>query len=207
LRGNISIQKKKIFAISGAVTVSVLTAVYATGRNIQKLVDRSQHQQSIGLRSSESRSCWLGIAGNVIGLASVGFTVIPASTVAMALARQIVSTGSHFVNAVRVTNWLTNKIRGLLTRRKFARYLTHICICENHQSRKETLLEKLWGIVKDFITEDVFHKNNGISGIPKDHSFQEVFKLFKGKEKYGITLLNLETADTSVQDTAQISLV
>ena len=63
------------------------------------------------------------------------------------------------------------------------------------------------GHIKDFITEDVFHKNNGISGIPKDHSFQEVFKLFKVKEKYGITLLNLETADTSMQGTAQISLV
>jgi len=111
---------KFFFSVSGTVTVSVLSAVYATGRNIQKLVDRSQHQQSIGLRSFESRSCWLGIAGNVIGLASVGVTVIPASTVAMALARRIVSTGSHVANAVRVTNWLINKIRELLTRRKFA---------------------------------------------------------------------------------------
>jgi len=170
-------------------------------------VDRSQHQQNVGPRSSESRSCWLGIAGNVIGLVSAGLTVIPGSTAAMALARQIVSNGSRFVNAVRVTNWLTSKIRELLTRRKFARHLTDIYFCENHQSQKETLLEKIKGILKDFIIEDVFHKNNRISGIPKDHFFQEVFKLFKGKEKYGFTLLNLETANTSFQDTAQISLV
>jgi len=169
-------------------------------------VDRSHHQQSIGLRSSEARSCWLCIAGNVIGLASVGFTVIPASTAAMELARRIVSTGSRVVNAVSGTNCLINKIRELFTRRKFVRYLTDIYICENHQSEKEELLEQMCGIVKDFITEDVFHKNVRISGIPKDHSFQEVFKLFKGKEKYGLTLLNLKTVDTLTQDTAQISL-
>jgi len=170
-------------------------------------VDRSQHQQNVGLRSSEARSCWLCIAGNVIGFASVGVTLIPGSTVAMALARQIVSTGSHVANAVRVTNWLTNKIRELLKRRKFARHLTHIYIGDYHQSQNETLHEKMWGIVKDFIIEDIFHKNNRISGIPKDHSFQEVFKIFRGKENYGVTLLYLETADTILQDTAQISLV
>ena len=169
-------------------------------------MDRSQHQQSIGLRSSEARTCWLCIAGNVIGLASVGFTVIPASTAAMALARQIVSTGSHVANAVKMTNGLRNKTRMLLTRRKFVRHLTGIYICENHQSEKEELLEQMCGIVKDFITEDVFHKNGRISGIPKDHSFQEMFKLFKGGEKYGLTLLNLKTVDTLTQDTAQISL-
>ena len=133
------------FSVSGTVTVSVLTAVYATGRNIQKLVDRSLHQQSIGLRSSQVRNCWLGIAGNVIGLASVCVTVLPGSTAAMTLARQIISTGSHFVNAVRVTNWLTNKIRGLLTRRKFVWHLTDIYISEIPQSRKKHYLRKYAG--------------------------------------------------------------
>ena len=90
------------------------------------------------------------------------------------------------INAVRVTNWLANKIRVLLIRRTFARHLTDIYICENHQSQKEKFREKMWGIIKIFFTEDVFRKNNRISGIPKDHSFQEMFKLCKGKEKYGI---------------------
>ena len=144
-RGSSPLKRKKVLSILGAVTISVLTAVYATGRNIQKLVDRSQHQQNVGLRSSESRSCWLGITGNVTGSASVGVTVIPGSTAAMALARQMVSTGSRVVNAVRATNWLANNIRDLLTRRKFARHLTDIYICENHQSQKKNSVRKCGG--------------------------------------------------------------
>ena len=63
----------------------------------------------------------------------------------------------------------------------------------------------MWGILKDFMTEEVFHTKCRISGLPNDHFFQEVFKIFKGKEKYGFTLLNLETANTSAQDAVQIS--
>jgi len=79
-----------LFSISEAFTVSVFSGVYASGRNIQTLVDRRQHQQNIGLRSSEARSCWLGIVGNVIGFASGGATVAVGSSAAMAMAGQIV---------------------------------------------------------------------------------------------------------------------
>ena len=53
-------------------------------------MDRRQHQQNIGLRSSESRSSWLVIAGNVIGIASGGATVAAGPSAAMAMAEQIV---------------------------------------------------------------------------------------------------------------------
>jgi len=199
-------RKKNLFFISGAFAVSALTGVYATGRSIQTLVDRRQHQQNIGLRSSESRSCWLGIAGNVIGIASGGATVAAGSSAAMAMAEQIVlksvKTGSF---AMGGTNFLTNKIRKLSTRRKFAAHLTDIYNCENNQSEKEKLHEKMWGIVNDFIILEVFHKKDRISGIPNDHFFQGIFEIFKGNEKYGFTLLKFETTNTSAQDAAQIS--
>jgi hypothetical protein len=81
-------------------------------------VDRSQHQQNIGLRSSESRSCWLGIAGNLMGVASGGATVAAGSICAMTSAGQIaltsVTVGLTVVNGVNVDNGLTNIIRRLL---------------------------------------------------------------------------------------------
>jgi hypothetical protein len=91
--------------------------------------------------------------------------------------------------------------------RKFARRLADIYNCENHHSQKEKSHEKLWGIVKDFMTVQVLLKKYRISGIPNDHVFHEVFEIFKGKEQYGIDLLNLETANTSAQDDVQISLL
>ena len=82
-----------------------------------------------------------------MGFDSGGSTVAAAVTVGsfavMPLAGQIVlksvKAGSVVVNGVRVTHGLTNKIRKLLTRRKFARYLTDIHKCENNQSEKEKL--------------------------------------------------------------------
>jgi hypothetical protein len=172
-------------------------------------VDRSQHQQSIGLRSSQSLSCWLEIVGNVFGFASGGARVAAGSSAAMGLVGEMalksVTAGSFVVSAVRVTNGLRNKIRKLLTRRKFARRLTDIYNSEKHQSQKEKSHEKMWGIVKDFMTVDVLRKKYRIYGIPNDHFFQVVFKTFKVKKKYEFTLLNLQTANTSAQVAAQIS--
>jgi hypothetical protein len=211
LKGFISIQeKKKLFSISGAVAVYVLTGVYATGRSIETLVDRSQHQQNIGLRNSESRSCWLVIAGNLIGFASggatVGTAVTAGSSVVVTLAGQIalksVKTGSNVVTVARVTNGLRNTIRKLLTRKKFAKHLTDIYNCENHQPQTEKSREKKCGIVTIFMTEEVFRKKYRIPGIPKDHFVQEQFTILKGNEKYGIALLKPETANTSAQDEA-----
>ena len=46
----------------------MFTGAYSAVRNIQTLVDRDEHQQSIGLDSAESRSCWLGIAGGATSI-------------------------------------------------------------------------------------------------------------------------------------------
>ena len=145
-----------------------------------------------------------------MGFASGGATVAAGSISALPLAKQIVlksvKNGSFVVNAVRGTNVATHKIRELMTRRKSATHLTDIYNCENHQSQKENSHEKMWGIVKDFMTVEVFHKECRISGIPNDRFFQEVFKVSKSKKSMDLRLLNLEIADTSAQDAAQSSL-
>ena len=107
-----------LFAIVGAVGVSVLTGAYATGRNIQTLVDRGQHQQSIGLNSAVSRNCWLGIGGGVMGIVSGGTMAAAAKTAqaaaTMPLAGQIaiksVAVSSCVLNGLAVSNGLANII-------------------------------------------------------------------------------------------------
>jgi len=117
------------FTIVGAFGVSMLTGVYAAGRNIQTLVDRNQHQESIGLDSAESRNCWLRIGGGVMGIFSGGTMRAAAKTVqataAMPLAGQVtaraaatmplvaiksVAVGSYVLNGLAVSNGLANII-------------------------------------------------------------------------------------------------
>jgi len=107
-----------LFTIVGAFAVSTLTGVYAAGRNVQTLVDRNQHQQSIGLDSAVSRNCWLGIGGGVMGIVSGGTMTAAAktarATATMPLAGQVaiksVAVGSCVLNGLAVSNVLANII-------------------------------------------------------------------------------------------------
>jgi len=117
-RINFHSSKQYLFTIVGAVGVSTLTGVYAAGRNIQTLVDRNQHQQSIGLDSAVSRNCWLGIGGGVMGIVSGGTMTAAAktarATATMPLAGQVaiksVAVGSCVLNSLAVSNVLANII-------------------------------------------------------------------------------------------------
>ena len=112
-----SFPENYLFTIVGAVGVSMLTGVYAAGRNIQTLVDRDQHQQSIGLDSTVSRNCWMGIVGGAMGIVSGGTMAGAAKTArtaaTMPLARQIAVKSvavSSFVNGLAASNGLANII-------------------------------------------------------------------------------------------------
>ena len=106
------------FTRVGAVRVSILTGVYAAGRSIQTLVDRAQHQQSVGLDSAVSRNCWLVIAGSVMSIVSGRAMAAAAKTAqaaaTMPLATQIaiksVAVGSCILNGLAVSNGLENII-------------------------------------------------------------------------------------------------
>ena len=96
----------------------MIAGSYGAGRSIQTLVDRGQHQQSIGLDNAESRNCWLGIAGYLMSLASGGAITAVAKTAqtgaSVTLAGQIalksVTVGSCVVNALGVTSGLADII-------------------------------------------------------------------------------------------------
>jgi TRAP-type mannitol/chloroaromatic compound transport system permease large subunit len=96
----------------------MLTGVYAAGRDIQILLDRKQHQQSIGLDSAVSRNCWLGIGGVVMCIVSVG-TLLAAVTTAQEasamsaagkFAMQSVAVSSRVLKYLAVTNAFVNII-------------------------------------------------------------------------------------------------
>ncbi|XP_069674748.1 uncharacterized protein [Periplaneta americana] len=99
-----------------ALAATVSSGGYAAGRSIHTLVDRGTHKQSIGLDNAESRNCWLGIGGSVIGIASGGAVAAAAKmaqageTVALAgqIAMKSVTATSCIVNALGVANGLAN---------------------------------------------------------------------------------------------------
>jgi len=111
-------REQYFFTISGALAVSVLAGGYGAGRNIQMLVDRGRHKQSIGLVNAESRNCWLGIAGCLMSFASGGTIAAVAKTAqtgaSITLAGQValksVTVGCCVVNALGVTSGLADII-------------------------------------------------------------------------------------------------
>ncbi|XP_001353228.3 uncharacterized protein pst [Drosophila pseudoobscura] len=70
-----------LMAAAGAVGLA--TAGYATARSSVKLVDRSQHEQSISVTDREARGHWLGVIAGAVGLGAAGATsVMSAATAA-----------------------------------------------------------------------------------------------------------------------------
>ncbi|SPP76871.1 uncharacterized protein LOC117580214 [Drosophila guanche] len=61
-----------LMAAAGAVGLA--TAGYATARSSAKLVDRSQHEQSINVTDREARGHWLGVIAGTVGLGAAGAT-------------------------------------------------------------------------------------------------------------------------------------
>lgn len=73
--------------LAGAGVVGLASAGYGTARSAGKLVDRSQHEQSINVTDREARSHWLGTIAGVIGLGAAGAT--QAVTVATNAGREV----------------------------------------------------------------------------------------------------------------------
>ncbi|KAJ8730085.1 hypothetical protein PYW07_017123 [Mythimna separata] len=54
--------------VGTAVGVATVSGVYSIGRSIGNLVDRAQHEQSIGFESMEARSSWINIMVSTVGI-------------------------------------------------------------------------------------------------------------------------------------------
>ena len=144
--------------------------------------------------------------GFALGGATVAAGSIGAMTSAGKVALTLVEYGSYVVIFVSWFELGVDIKRNLSRRIKLAVYLTDIYNREMHQSQTEKSQVNMSEIVMHFLTPWFFHKKFRIPGIPKDHFLQEVFELFKDDAKYGFPLLNMETANTSAQDSAQIAI-
>jgi len=105
--------------IAGARAISVACGGYAAARNIATLVDRSEHEQSIGLDDPESLNCWLGIGAYMTYITSgdaaaedaetpqAGDRVSSSQQITM---KTLARTGSLVFNAIAVIRGLSNII-------------------------------------------------------------------------------------------------
>jgi predicted regulator of Ras-like GTPase activity (Roadblock/LC7/MglB family) len=57
-------------AAAAASVGAISTGVYGAARSVGTLVDRGRHEQSVGLKNSEARNCWISVAGSALGIAS-----------------------------------------------------------------------------------------------------------------------------------------
>lgn len=88
--------------LAGAGVVGLASAGYGTARSAAKLVDRSQHEQSINVTDREARSHWLGTIAGVIGLGAAGAT--QAVTVATNAGREVGAITQLTVNGMNITS-------------------------------------------------------------------------------------------------------
>ncbi|XP_004525226.1 uncharacterized protein LOC101448794 isoform X2 [Ceratitis capitata] len=88
----------------GAGAVCAATAAYSTVRSIYTLFDRKQHEQPIGLNSSQARNAWLGVGAGVVGMgaarATRAVTTAAAAGREVSLATEIVANGMNISSIV-----------------------------------------------------------------------------------------------------------
>ena len=95
----------------GAIGVGALVGTVSGGMSAAKLVERSKHEQDIGLGDRESRAHWLAITGTLVGFAASGAaSVLRSVAVAGNVSTGLIYTSntifgaSIFINGVCVGN-------------------------------------------------------------------------------------------------------
>jgi hypothetical protein len=72
------------------------------------------------------------------------------------------------------------------------KYMTFVCKFVRRQlQQRKSIYEKMWEMVKDIKSVEVFNEQYGISGNPDDHFLQEVFNEFRNEGQDGFTSLHL----------------
>ncbi|RZF47564.1 hypothetical protein LSTR_LSTR009100 [Laodelphax striatellus] len=110
--------------VVGAAATAVATCGYDIVRGVDKLVDRSDHNESIGLDDGKSRKIWFDVATSALGAVSVGGRAFVKGKSAIKLGQLVIETetmvarcikfSSIVVSGVGIVNMLItfiNKIR------------------------------------------------------------------------------------------------
>ncbi|XP_037721598.1 uncharacterized protein LOC119554669 [Drosophila subpulchrella] len=89
-----------LMAVAGVVGLA--SAGYATARSGARLVDRSQHEQSINVTNREARGHWMGVAAGTVGLGAAGATT--ALTAATNAGREVGAITQLTVNGMNISS-------------------------------------------------------------------------------------------------------
>uniref|UniRef100_A0A6P4FFN4 Uncharacterized protein LOC108048292 n=1 Tax=Drosophila rhopaloa TaxID=1041015 RepID=A0A6P4FFN4_DRORH len=89
-----------LMAVAGVVGLA--SAGYATARSSVRLVDRSQHEQSINVTDREARGHWLGVVAGAVGLGAAGATT--ALTAATSAGREVGAITQLTVNGMNISS-------------------------------------------------------------------------------------------------------
>ncbi|XP_052845411.1 uncharacterized protein LOC128258064 [Drosophila gunungcola] len=88
--------------MAAAGVVGLASAGYATARSSVRLVDRSQHEQSINVTDREARGHWLGVVAGAVGLGAAGATT--ALTAATNAGREVGAITQLTVNGMNISS-------------------------------------------------------------------------------------------------------
>lgn len=83
---------------AGALVAGTSCAIYTGLRSVYDLLDRKNHKQSIGLKSSEARSSWINVAAGTVTAGATGMTQM------VARAAQGGQSITHFARTVHILN-------------------------------------------------------------------------------------------------------
>ncbi|PNF18695.1 hypothetical protein B7P43_G04997, partial [Cryptotermes secundus] len=109
---------------------AIWTGVYGASRSTQTLVDRGRHEQSVGLKDTEARNCWISAASNVLGIASAK---------GVAYLTKVTQSGEVLGRTGRVMVTALNY--GSLAANGLGLFSTFVALCEKHNSEGVTPLE------------------------------------------------------------------
>lgn len=89
----------------GAVFVGTVVGLVSGANSINQLINRSNHEQSIGLEDKEARAHWLAISGTVLGFAASGATsVLRGATTAGNVSKGLLYTANGILGSSIVVN-------------------------------------------------------------------------------------------------------
>lgn len=96
--------------IVGAGVVCAATAAYSTIRSVYNLVDRKNHEQSIGLDNSQARNAWIGVGAGFVGVGASGATNVMTRAAAAGREVSLVSKNSSYAYSTSKLNTATTTI-------------------------------------------------------------------------------------------------
>lgn len=157
--------------------------IYGVARGSQQIHDRRTHKQSISLKDSTARNCWLSVFGSVFGIGSglaiKGMVRMAASGQALSklgmITVNILNYGSLTINGLGVANGLANLIekkeKGELREVDILQFTTSVLFFTNAAMNAKTASNIIVEVKTDIFTNLRTNLSRGI-----ENTFGKVFQ-------------------------------